>query len=243
MEQQVCAGINKDYNKALRKIARTPIEFNVYQKGLLGHIETKDGVQIASYIPFMFPHSPVACICGTFVGKPVPSSIFVKNVRVGLRQNPFFLPYVAVPTFSAKEVYKNKSNMNPLIERLNQDEKLRNLIKNLPTKTSVGVGAERDFAGNITSITSQVFKVDDKDDNYNTVCQCIPFKDKTLVTTRHMMEKQGLPKKWKRIETAVSAIIRIREHIIDHGYDQPTTGNVPQSWAFLIAEFLRQSGG
>jgi hypothetical protein len=239
MEQQVCATINNDFNEALRKIVRTPIEFNAYQKGLLGRIETKDGAQIASYIPFMFPHSPVVCVCGTFVDKPVPSSMFVKNVRVGLRQKLFFLPYTALPTFSVKEVYKNKSSWSLILERLNQDEKLRSLIKELPTETSVGVSAKKDFTGNITSITSQVFKVDDKDNNLNTVCQCIPFKDRTLVTTRHMMEKQGLPKKWKRIETAVSAIIRIREHIIDYGYNQPATGNVPQAWAFSIAEFLK----
>lgn len=84
-----------------------------------------------------------------------------------------------------------------------------------------------------SKITYQVFKMVDEDDNYNTVCQVIPFKDKSLVTTRHMMEKP------KRIENAVRAISRIREYIIDHDYDQPTTGEIPQPWANTIVKFLR----
>jgi hypothetical protein len=233
--------LNKEYNKGLKKIAKTPIEFNVSQKGILSRIEMKSGVHIASYtalVPYMgqvkesAPLVPLTCNCGTFVEKPVPSSMFVKNVRVGLLKESFFLPYAAMPKFSAKRVYKEKLNWNPLIERLNQDKKLRGLLKDLPTETKVAVSVEKDIWGNPRRTTFQIFKVDDKDDNYNTVCQIIPFKDKSLVTTRHMMEKP------RRIEHAVKAISGIREHIIDHGYDQPTTGPIPQPWASAIMVLL-----
>lgn len=239
--------LNKDYNKALKKIARTPIEFDVSQNGILSRIETKSGIHIASYtvtVPTKSleiyatqpPMVPLTCICGTFIDKPMPASMFVKNVRVGLRKEPFFLPYTAMPTFSAKKVYEEKSNWNPLIERLNQDKKLRGLLKDLPTKTEVVTDVVKDIWGNVKRTTSQVHKVNDRDDNYNTVCQVVPFKDKSLVTTRHMMEKP------KRIEHAVKTIVRIREHIIDYGYDHPMTGQIPQPWANTIEVFLSKKG-
>ncbi|MDH5770170.1 MAG: zinc ribbon domain-containing protein [Candidatus Bathyarchaeota archaeon] len=236
--------LNKEYNRGLKKIAKTPIEFSVSQKGILSRIEMKSGVHIASFtslVPYMgqvkesAPLVPLTCICGAYVEKPIPSSMFVKQVRVGLLKESFFLPYAAMPKFSAKRVYKEKSNWNPLLERLNQDKKLRGLLKDLPTETKVAISVEKDLWGNPRRTTYQVFKVDDKDDNYNTVCQVIPFKDKSLVTTRHMMEKP------KRIEHAVKAISRIREHIIDHGYDQPTTGQIPQPWASSIVVFLARA--
>jgi hypothetical protein len=158
--------------------------------------------------------------------------MFVKNVRVGLRKAPFFLPYTATPAFSAKKIYTEKSNWNPLIELLNQDKKLRGLLKDLPTKTTVIVEMAKDIWGNVKRTTSQVYKLNDKDDNYNTVCQVIPFKDKSLITTYHMMDNP------KRIEYAVKTIIRIREHVIDYGYDQPTTGQIPQPWANIFVGFL-----
>jgi len=232
---------NKEYNKRLKKIARTPIEFNVSQNGILSRIETKNGVHIASYTVMVpsppewknegSPTFPMACICGTFVEKPIPSSMFVKNVRVGLRKAPFFLPYTATPKFSAKKVYKEKLNWNPLIELLNQDEKLRGLLKGLPTKTTIVL------KGSIysKSQTISTYNLNDKDDNYITVCQVIPLKDKSLIATYHMMDNE-------RIECAVKAIIRIREHIIDYAYDQPTTGPISQPWANAIAVFLSEKG-
>ena len=231
--------LNKEYNKGLKKIAKTPIEFNVSQAGILSRIEMKSGVHITSFttlVPYMgqvkevAPLVPITCACGTFVEKPIPSSMFVKKVRAGLLKESFFLPYVAMPAFSAKRVYKEKSNWNPLIERLNQDKKLRGLLKALPTETNVEIARDK-----IT--TFQVFKVNDKDDNYNTVCQVIPFKDKSLVTTRHMMGDHRAFYA-KRIEHAVKAISRIREHIIDYSYDRPTSGPIPQPWASTILGFL-----
>jgi len=231
--------LKKEYNKGLKKIARTPIEFNVSQNGILSRIATKKGIRIASYTvmapypgqikehPLMFP---MACICGTFIERPIPNSMFVKGVRVGLRKDRFFLPYTATPAFSAKKVYKEKLNWNPLVELLNQDKKLRGLLKDLPTKTTVVV--EKMRKGTINN----VYKVNDKDDNYNTVCQVIPFKDKSLIATYHMMDEP------KRIENAVKAIGRIREHIIEYGYDQPTTGQIPQPWASTIVAFLSEKG-
>ena len=233
--------LNKEYNKSLKKIAKTPIEFNVSQNGILSHIEMKSGVHIASFtalVPYMgqveeaLPLVAMTCTCGTYVERPTPSSMLVKNVRAGLLKESFFLPYVAMPKFSAKKVYKEKLNWNPFVDHLNQDKRLRDLLKDLPTETKVAVSMTKDLVGNPKVVTYQIFKVDDKDDNYNTVCQVIPFKDKSLVTTRHMMEKPG------RIGHAVEAISRIREHIMDYGYDHPTTGPIPQPWASAIMLLL-----
>jgi hypothetical protein len=240
--------MKEEYNKALKKIAKTPIEFqDSLQKGITTYIETKEGIRIFSavniesnteYVKQPKELSPIFttfCFCGAFAEKPVPSSMFVKNVRIGLLKQPFFLPFTATPKFSAKKIYKEKTNWNPFIERLNQDKKLRDLIKKLPTQTSVLVEVQKDIYGNVKRTFSRSYKLNDRDDNYETVCQVIPFGDKTIVATRHMMGKGYRP-----IEQAVKTIIRIREHIIDYGYDQPTTGPIAQPWAAqIITPLLR----
>jgi hypothetical protein len=138
--------MKKEYNKVLRKIAKTPIEFRAsLQKGITTYIETNEGIRIASGVnilpnPYylkqpkdLSPIFPVVCFCGTFAEKPIPSSIFAKDIKVGLFKQPFFLPFTTTPKFSAKKIYQEKTNWNSFIERLNQDKKLRDLVKKLPT--------------------------------------------------------------------------------------------------------------
>jgi len=67
----------------------------------------------------------MTCYCGSFVNKTIPVSIIVKNVKEGLRKKPYFLPYVEMPIFSAKDVLRKKAEWNRLIDDLNGDESLR----------------------------------------------------------------------------------------------------------------------
>lgn len=188
--------MKKEYNKVLRKIAKTPIEFDAsLQKGITTFIETREGIHIASGVTIasnpnyvkqpkeLSPIFLVDCFCGAFAEKPIPSSLFVKNVRVGLSKQPFFLPFMATPKFSAKKIYKEKLNWNPFIERLNQDRKLCGLLKKLPIQISILVDVQKDIFCNVSCTTSQSYKLNNRDDNYGTICQIILFGDKTLVTT------------------------------------------------------------
>jgi len=233
-----CLGdVNKAYNKALRKIAKTPIEFKKYQNGILGRFETNDGIPIVSYTRMMwFPklfggalfdkpgYKSIECFCGAIASKPVPASMFVKNVKIGLLEKKLlFLPYVPMPAFSAKEMYKEKFGWNPLIERLNQDKYLLGLIGKLSTKTSVMTSSK----------TSQILTIPDEDKNYVTICQVIPLGNDTLISTRHLMAGR-----MKHVEYAVKAISRIREIVLEYGYEQPTTGQFPEEWASAIAALL-----
>jgi hypothetical protein len=238
--------VNKDYNKALSKIARTPIEFKKHQNGILGRFETNDGISLVSYTELgWFPklyeggivdwfdkpgYKAIQCFCGTIVDKPVPISMFVKKMKTGLlKEKLLFLPFVPMPAFSANEVYKEKFSWNPLIERLNQDNYLLDLINKLPTTTSVMTSSQ----------ITEYFKINIKDKNYETVCQVIPLGKDTLISTRHMFGVGGERAQQLGIGNAVKAISRIRELILEYGYDQPTTGQFPEQWATAIVALLR----
>ncbi|MBX5329356.1 hypothetical protein HM003_08435 [Candidatus Bathyarchaeota archaeon A05DMB-5] len=238
-------GVNKDYNKALSKIAKTPIEFKKYQDGILGRFETKDGIPFVSYTDLRwFPklyegglvdwfdkpgYKPIQCFCGTMANRPIPTSMFVKKVKVGLfKEKLSFLPFVPMSAFSAKEVYKEKFSWNPLIERLNQDNYLLDLIKELPTRTGVATSSK----------ITEYFTINDEDKNYETLCQVIPLGNDTFISTRHMFGYGGERAQRWGIERAVKAISRIRELILEYGCDQPTTGQFPEQWATAIAALL-----
>ena len=238
--------VNKDYNKALSKIAKTPIEFKKYQNGILGRFETNDGISFVSYTELgWFPklyeggivdwfdkpgYKAIQCFCGTMADKPVPISMFVKKVKTGLlKEKLLFLPFVPMPAFSANEVYKEKFSWNPLIERLNQDNYLLDLINKLPTTTSVMTSSK----------ITEYFKINIKDKNYETVCQIIPLGKDTLISTRHMFGVGGDRAQQLGIGNAVKAISRIHELILEYGYNQPTTGQFPEQWAAAIVALLR----
>jgi hypothetical protein len=144
----------------------------------------------------------------------------VKQVKIGLfKEKLLFLPFVPMPAFSAKEMYKEKFSWNPLIERLNQDNYLLDLINKLPKSTSVSTSSK----------ITECFTINMEDKDYETICQVIPLGNDTLISTRHMGGGR-----WG-IEHAVKAISRIRELVLEYGYDQPTTGQFPEQWASAIA--------
>lgn len=88
---------------------------------------------------------------------------------------------------------------------------------------------QKDIFGNVKRSFNQSFKLNDRDDNYETVCQVIPFGNKTIIATRYMMSEG-----WQPVEQAVKTIIRIHKHIVDYDYNQPTTGPIAQPWATQI---------
>jgi len=106
------------------------------------------------------------------------------------------------------------------------------------------VDVQKDIFGNVSCTTSQSYKLNNRDDNYGTICQIILFGDKILVTTRHMIAMAfiaGTPKEWEIIEQAVKKIIGISEHIIDYSYDKHTIGQIPQPWANSIMHLLLET--
>jgi len=133
-----------------------------------------------------------------------------------------------MPGFSAKKTYEDKSIWNPLLERLNQDEKLLRLIGTLPTEKAV----------QITQKKMQVFKIHDEDRNYETLCQVIPFENTTFIGTRNLCIGKTID-----IAGAVMVIGRIYRHILEHNYDKPTNGQVPQPWAGPIYALYNSNEG
>jgi hypothetical protein len=245
--------INKEYDTALRRVARTPIEFetrriNDFHSGLgpgsldgIAHfIETNDGYRIASFTVLLHYTAyglarPVVwegmtCYCGSFVDNSVSTSIIVKSIKEGLRKKPYFLPYVETPNFSAKGTLKGKTSWSRLLDDLNDDEALRGLLRRLPMEKTIHGIDERYQAGK-DKIWN--YKLNDLDDNYRTLCQIIPLGNKTLIATRHMV---GDP---RRIEQAVKCICRIRDHILNYGYDRLSVGRVPQQWANDVIELVK----
>lgn len=245
--------INKDYNRALRRLAKTPIEFETrkisdFNSGLgpgsmdgIAHlIETEDGGTLVSFTVLIHFTAyglarPVVgegltCYTGTFVDRTIPASIIVKNVKMGMRRKLYFLPCVEMPSFSAKEVLKKKTDWNLLLDNLNNDESLRSLLKKLPTEKTIYGIDERYQAGKDKSWN---YGLNDEDDNYHTLCQIVPLGNKTLIATRHMVSDP------KRIEHAVRAINRIRDHIVNFGLDGFSRGRIPQPWAKDVIELIR----
>ena len=237
--------INRDYERALRRIAKMPLEFEVrrindFDSGLgpgsmdgVSHlIETDDGANVVAltvlihYTAYGLAKPVVSegmtCYCGAFVNAPVPGSIIVKSVKEGLRKRPYFLPYVEAERFSARELLRNKTGWNGLLEVLNADEALRGSLRRLPMEKVISGIDERFQAGRNKT---WVHRLNDEDDNYRTLCQVVPLGRRTLVATRHIVEDP------KRIEHAVGAIRRIRDHILAFGYGRHSFGRIPQPWA------------
>lgn len=244
--------INRDYNRSLRKIANTPVDFETRRiskfnsgrgpgsmDGIVHIIDMYSGRKIASFTVVLHYTAyglarPVVwegltCYCGTLVDRPIPASIFVKNIK-GLRGRPCFLPYIETPNFSAKDVLKNKTEWNLLLDDLNGDDSLRGFMRRLPTEKTIHGIDERYQAGrnNIWN-----YKLDDQDDNYHTPCQIIPLGNRTLIATRHMVENP------RRIEQAVKAIDRISDHVENYGHYKLSLGRIPQRWANDVIELIK----
>jgi len=245
--------INRDYNRSLRNIAKTPIDFETRRisdfhsgcgpgsmDGIAHLIDMNSGRKVASltvilhYTAYGLARPVVweglTCYCGILVDRPIPASIFVKNVKEGLRGRPCFLPYVETPNFSAKDVLKNRTDWNRLLDDLNGDDFLRGLMRRLPTEKTIHGIDERYQAGR-NKIWS--YKLEDRDDNYRTPCQIIPLGNRTLIATRHMVENP------RRIEQAVKAINMISDHVMNYGYSKLSIGRIPRRWAKDVIELVK----
>lgn len=244
--------INKEYNRYLRKIANTPIEFKTQKIGEFqsGHgpgsmdsithlIETKSGEKIASLTVILHytayglvnrvDWEGLTCYCGTLVDKPVPASMLLKNVKEGLRTKPYFLPYVEMKVFSARNLLKTRTEWNPLLDEFNSDDTLRSLLKKLPTEKII-YGIDDRYQAGRNKIWNN--RLDDADDNYNTMCQIIPHGNKTFVVMRHVFEDP------RHIEHAVKAIIRIKNHVANFDYSKFSIGRAPQQWANDVIDMV-----
>jgi hypothetical protein len=247
--------INRDYNRSLRKIAKTPIDFETRRisdfhsgrgpgsmDGIVHLIDMNSGRKIVSltvilhYTAYGLARPVIweglTCYCGTLVDRPIPASIFVKNVKEGMRVRPCFLPPVETLNFNAKDVLNKRTDWNHLLDNLNGDDSLRGLMRRLPTEKTI-YGIDEKYQVGKNKIWN--YKLDDQNDNYNTPCQIIPLGNKTLIATRHMVKNP------RRIEQAVKAINQISDHVMNYGYSKLSIGQIPQRWANDVIELVKHS--
>jgi hypothetical protein len=254
--------INNIYNEALQSIAQTPLKFELNKindfnseygpgcmDGLTHVIDTKESGIIISLTlilhytayglskPILW--EGITCYCGTLANKPIPTPIIVKNVKMGLRRKPHFIPYIEKSNFSAKDILNKREAWNPLLESLNGDIDLQNIMKKLPTEKTI-FGIDEQYQAGRDKFWK--YQLDDQDNNTNTLCQLIPFGDKTLIATRYMIEEP------KRIIQAVETISRIKVYIEEFNSSRYVIGKIPQIWAndifTLVNKFssIRENG-
>ena len=238
--------INWRYNRALKSLARTPLEHMVRKISefpggsihRLSHvIDTHWGLRVHSYTDILeynaygmanaVLHEPMKCYCGALIDRPAPSSIYLKEQMEFLGKKQVWLPYHR-DTLSS-EVYKNKLNWNNLVEPLNKSKDIQTNIKKLSSikiifgiNQKLQVGRHQKFE----------IKINDQPDNHETMSQIIPMGSRTLVATSHPVEKP------QKIEYAVKIILGIAKIIRDMGLTQPQTGAIIQNWAENILQLI-----
>jgi hypothetical protein len=146
--------------------------------------------------------------------------MFTKNMGKGFLKGSdrLFLPFTGFsPDFNAKNLHASKSGWNPLIENLNLDKDLIKALNSLPDSMTYW----------FTSKEGRTYQFkDNKDKDYQTICQVIPCGNETLTAIRFMAGSD-----LKKIHRAAIAISRIRSHIINYGYTQQNFGKTIQPWA------------
>ena len=163
---------------------------------------------------------PMKCYCAVLVEKPVPASIYVKQIRDGFRKKPIWVPYNK--TTKASDVFKNKMNWNSLVDALNNDSHLGNLMGKLRTETNVN-GIDQNL--NVGRRASFPVKVNDDENNHGTSCMIIPMGERTLIASQHATQDP------KDIEPAIQAVQRIAQIVTQYNYQTPTTGPMISDYA------------
>ncbi len=244
--------INKEHNKALHKIAKTPVKteirsVRVFRGGQAGFdgvtnvIKTNAGITVYAHTVALYYkayglmgpilHEPMKCYCGTIIEKSVPSTTIVKEIKSGFHKKACFLPYTSGRYFSAKQSLQSKTNWNPLIDLLNGDNNLSDWLGKMPIKTQI-TGVDSDFnAGRYKSFNVEI---NDQDENSRTICQIVPLGERTLIATCHVAQDL------KSIEHAVNAIIRIHQIISNFRYAEVTKAEAADDWANSVLSLIEQ---
>ena len=103
--------------------------------------------------------APLKCYCGTVIDKPVPCTLYVKQIKDGLRKKMLWVPFHE--DTRAADVYKSKKNWNSLLDNLNGDNELRKQLGKIKVENEIR-GIDKD--GNVGKYRSFPVKIDDKDD-------------------------------------------------------------------------------
>ena len=168
---------------------------------------------------------PLKCYCGLLMDKPVPATLYVKQIRSGLRKKPTWVPFHK--DNQASEVFKAKMNWNNLLDLLNGDNELRNQLGKLNVENELN-GIGKDLT--VGRYNSLPVKVNDQENNHNTVAQIIPMGSRTLIAIQHVNEKP------KDIEPALKIIQRIHRIINGYSYSTPTSGIKFRDWPDELLE-------
>lgn len=225
--------INKEYNKGIKRLVSQPCQFELTGMGVTGSFTMNDGTPIVSYTSLQSYEGtprgaffqvrevfPTVGVCATVTKCPAPVSMFTKNIGKGVLKGSdrLFLPFTGFsPDFNAKKLYVSRFGWNPLVENLNRDKDLIKALNSLPDSMTYW----------FTSKEGRTYQFkDNKDKDYQTICQVIPCGNETLTAIRFMAGSD-----LKKIHSAAIAVSRIRSHIINYGYTQETFGKIIQPWA------------
>lgn len=172
------------------------------------------------------------CYCATSIGAPIPTTIIAKNIGRIFKKR-VFIPYSG-PFRNAEVIFKEKIGWNPFVERLNKDKWLRSQVGRLPTEHFYSSAVEPqlkipDFKPRNAWIS---FKMKDKKDTHETVCQLIPIFLETLVVLQFMSDGYVYTK------TTLSIFQSVWGHILDYGYQQSTSGKTAQHYPSILTEAL-----
>ena len=169
--------------------------------------------------------APLKCYCGIVIDKPVPCTLYVKQIKDGLRKKMLWVPFHE--DTRAVDVYKAKNNWNSLLDNLNGDNELRKQLGKIKVENEIR-GIDKD--GNVGKYRSFPVKIDDKDDNHNTVAQIIPIGGRSLIVTQNVNESP------KDIEPMLKSIQRLYQIVDNYNYSTPVTGVRFRNWPNEVLE-------
>jgi len=199
---------------------------HVFTSGVMTiHVHTNALMYTAHGLMKSVVNEPLKCYCGVLIDKPVPATLYVKQIRDGIRKKQTWIPFHK--DVRAAEVYKGRMNWNSLLDELNGDKELRSQLGKINVENEInGIGQDL----SVGRYSSLPVKVSDQDDNHNTVAQIIPMGDSTLIVTQHVNEKP------QDIEPALKTIKRIYQIFDGYNYGTPTKGVRFRDWPDEILE-------
>jgi len=156
---------------------------------------------------------PLKCHVGVLVDTPIPSTLYVKDIRDSMQKKPTWVPYHK--DTKPEDVFKDKMGWNSLVDKLNQDGPLRGLLGKFKVDKTIP-GIDQNMVSGRSRYLS--VRVHDKEDNHNNVCQVVPKGDRSLIATEHVTEKP------KDIEPVLKTVKRLIQLIKGYGHSEPSDG-------------------
>lgn len=109
---------------------------HVFTSGVMTiHVHTNALMYTAHGLMKSVVNEPLKCYCGVLLDKPVPATLYVKQIRDGLRKKLTWIPFHK--DVRAPEVYKGRMNWNSLLDELNGDKELRNQLGKIKVENEI----------------------------------------------------------------------------------------------------------